>query len=383
MNIRRFLASKKIFTFKTTCQYCFETFSTSRIVYKCTGSGTKESPSGTIHKLDATRLSMKGTGKCTESDKDGKACEGVAVKTCPYCEGLIIDEILDADGRLEIAIVGVASAGKTVYMNVMLDALQNANLNIITEGVRQQDKDDFIKKIGEIKNRGIISSTVRNELVPRVWLIQDARNIRDRSVPYYTFTFHDGVGGDIETFQNKYLQYLKASSAVLLLVDSSKIESVQRVIDPGADVEHLKNAIAVTNVAKAIRDAHGFSVKKPIDIPVAVVLSKFDTILKTPALTKHFPTNAIVLQPDTYSRQYSIGKFAKIDEEIREWLIQIGEESFLDRIKINFSQAQFFAVSSLGSDLDEDGKFPPHFPHRVLDPMLWLLHQEKLISFSE
>ena len=68
-----------------------------------------------------------------------------------------------------------------------------------------------------------------------------------------------------------------------------------------------------------------------------------------------------------------------VDLEIRDWLARQGETAFLDAIDANFKNVRVFGVSSFGKPPDKHKRLAKVRPHRVLDPIMWLLATEKII----
>ena len=76
-----------------------------------------------------------------------------------------------------------------------------------------------------------------------------------------------------------------------------------------------------------------------------------------------------------------------VDREIRSWLIKNGRssllndgEEFVKAVERNFSNVRFFGVSSFGVQPNEFKLLQNLHPHRVLDPLMWLLAQDGIIS---
>ena len=70
---------------------------------------------------------------------------------------------------------------------------------------------------------------------------------------------------------------------------------------------------------------------------------------------------------------------AMVDLEIRDWLARQGETAFLDAIDANFKNVRVFGVSSFGNPPDQQKRLGKVRPHRVLDPIMWLLASEGVI----
>ena len=141
-----------------------------------------------------------------------------------------------------------------------------------------------------------------------------------------------------------------------------------------------KNAEDVINsVAAYIKAARGIKTTKMLDIPVAVVLTKFDTILNHRA----FGPQALIKNSSLTVRNgmVDMAEIQQVDSEIRNWLEQIGESAFIDALDSHFKEYYFFGVSSYGAPPKDAYTLPDEIkPHRVLDPILWLFKRAKFID---
>lgn len=116
-----------------------------------------------------------------------------------------------------------------------------------------------------------------------------------------------------------------------------------------------------------------------LDIPVAVVLTKFDTIINHRA----FGPQALIKSSSLTVRNgmVDMAEIQQVDSEIRNWLEQIGESAFIDALDSHFKEYYFFGVSSYGAPPKDAYTLPDEFkPHRVLDPILWLFKRAKFID---
>jgi Icc-related predicted phosphoesterase len=184
-------------------------------------------------------------------------------------------------------------------------------------------------------------------------------------------------------------RYINASKAIILAIDPLVLSKIRRggVVDP----EVMRNSLAgsegetknaediIHSVAAYIKTARGIKSTRMLDIPVAVVLTKFDTILNH----KSFGPSALIKSSSMNVRdgKVDITGIQQVDEEIRNWLNEIGESAFTNALHSHFKEFHFFGVSSYGAppkdaySLAEDIK-----PHRVLDPIMWLFKRAKFVD---
>lgn len=132
-------------------------------------------------------------------------------------------------------------------------------------------------------------------------------------------------------------------------------------------------------MATYIKAARGINATTMLDIPVAVVLTKFDTLINH----KGFGPQALIRNRSLTVRDGKVDmtEIKQVDQEIRNWLYQIGEGTFIDTLDSHFKEYYFFGVSSYGAPPKDAHTLSDEIrPHRVLDPILWLFKREKFID---
>ena len=228
--------------------------------------------------------------------------------------------------------------------------------------------------------------------MPQIWYIKNLQKKRGSEVPTYTFTIFDGAGEDHENNldpSSTVCRYINASKAIILAIDPLVLSKIRRggLVDHDVMVNSLggyegetKNAEDVINsVASYIKAARGIKATKVLDIPVAVVLTKFDTILNH----KAFGPQALIRNKSLTVRNGRVDttEISQVDEEIRNWLYEIGEGAFIDALDSHFKEYYFFGVSSYGHPPKNAYTLSDEIaPHRVLDPILWLFKKAKFID---
>ena len=117
---------------------------------------------------------------------------------------------------------------------------------------------------------------------------------------------------------------------------------------------------------------------KRIDRRAAVVLTKLDALME---MINGFASGATILKesPHVQSKGFVQSDSKMVDLEIRDWLTRQGETAFLGAIDANFKDVRVFGVSSFGSPPNARKRLARVRPHRVLDPLMWLLASEGVI----
>ena len=227
---------------------------------------------------------------------------------------------------------------------------------------------------------------------PQIWYIKNNQKRIGNRVPTYTFTIFDGAGEDHEDQldpSSTVCRYIKASKAIIVTIDPLVMPSVRRsgIVDPqvisnslAGDSGSDKNEEDIINgVANYIKAARGIRANQLLDVPVAVVLTKFDTILNHPA----FGPQALIKNSSLTIRdgKVDMSEIMQVNDEIKNWLYQIGESKFIDILDSHFKEYCFFGVSSYGAPPLNENTLPTEIkPHRILDPILWLFKREKFID---
>lgn len=364
---------------KFTCPFCIREYDKSKVLYVCPECETVTTPG----------IFAREPIKCKNS-----ACGGFAtLRRCPSCGGIIPKMALETP-NLPFSIVGVANSGKTNYITVMLRELGHSSGLRLALGHQTKATLDHQNANCKLiyEDHATPGVTPPGEKMPQIWYIKNLQKKRGNDVPTYTFTIFDGAGEDHENDldpSSTVCRYIQASKAIILAIDPLVLPNISRgdVVDAnvmsnslGGEEGASKNAEDVINsVATYIKVARGIKTTKMLDIPVAVVLTKFDTILNHRA----FGPQALIKNSSMTVRNgmVDMSEIQQVDSEIRNWLEQIGESAFIDALDSHFKEYYFFGVSSYGSPPKDAYTLPEEIkPHRVLDPILWLFKQAKFID---
>lgn len=296
--------------------------------------------------------------------------------------------------NLPFSIVGVSNSGKTNYITVMLHELgKSSGLRLALGHQTKETLDHQNENYHRIyEEHARPESTQSGENMPQIWYIKNLQKKRGSEVPTYTFTIFDGAGEDHENNldpSSTVCRYINASEAIILAIDPLVLSKIRRggVVDHDVMVNSLggyegetKNAEDVINsVTSYIKAARGIKATKVLDIPVAVILTKFDTILNH----KAFGPQALIRSKSLTVRNGRVDttEISQVDEEIRNWLYEIGEGAFIDALDSHFKEYYFFGVSSYGNPPKNAYTLSDEIaPHRVLDPILWLFKKAKFID---
>ncbi|GBU29633.1 hypothetical protein R84B8_03206 [Treponema sp. R8-4-B8] len=363
---------------KFTCPFCFESYSLKKVLYVCPDCGETATPD----RLEKEPIKCKKYG-----------CGGLATqRKCWKC-GADLPRMSLQTPNLPFSIIGVSNSGKTNYITVMLHELGKGTPGLrLALGHQNQatldHQNENYKHIYE--DHTPPASTAGGEQTPQIWYIRNLLKKRGNNVPTYTFTIFDGAGEDHERMsdpQSPVRKYIMTSKAIIITLDPLILNAIKKgtIVDKevmqnslgGGKGEYKEAKDVVNSLADNIKTARGMDVRKIVKIPVAIVLTKFDTV------KKDFSENDVIRSPSMNVRdgKISMEEIQQVDEEIRNWLEKIGERSFIDALESHFKEFHFFGVSSYGEPPENATKLSDKInPTRVLDPILWLFKKAKFVD---
>jgi hypothetical protein len=141
-----------------------------------------------------------------------------------------------------------------------------------------------------------------------------------------------------------------------------------------------KNVSDIVNgLVNYIKQARGIKPTSLLKIPVAIVLTKFDTVINHSS----FAHNALIKKAGIPVKDGKLNtdELKAVDSEIRDWLCDIDEGAFIHTLESHFTNFCFFGVSSFGEPpVDAVNLNKNLHPHRVLDPILWLFKSANFID---
>jgi hypothetical protein len=199
----------------------------------------------------------------------------------------------------------------------------------------------------------------------------------------YTLVFFDTAGEDLDSTGRmmglNLNSFISRASGVVFLVDPLQIPYINNRI-------HMENkphtggnvANMLSNIANIIRTNNSLKMKDPIPIPLAVVLTKADVLMKAPENDEEssilFGLNSS-LNIEREKGKYDKTNFEQISAEIEEYMRRAVSKEFIQTVK-EFTEHSYFAVSSLGSNPTGNMLTRGISPMRVEDPFIWLLNCE-------
>jgi Double-GTPase 2 len=350
------------------CPYCFEPWSTRVAAFRC------------ISSEDGRILKRQGRLGQAFAVKKGRPvrceCGAAARPVCPSCHTDLPQRFAEAPSR-SLGLIGTRQSGKTNFIAVVLHELEHrvgprfdGSLMLLDDSSRDRvDRDLMPRLYGE----GMVLSATQSARAAtdtRQPLVARLSVGRDRA-SHSNLVFFDSAGEDLQSLDvlEREARYITQSNGLILLIDPLQIPAVQDEL--AGEVELPADVIDVYTmlgrVSALIREATGVPPNRPIEVPLALTVSKFDAL--RPLLSEAHPVFALPSHDGSFDAQAARSISAAVRADLAGWL---GErlDSFVKR---EFATTSYFGVSALGES-PVAGRLPNGVaPHRVEDPVLWML----------
>jgi GTPase SAR1 family protein len=359
-----------------TCPYCFAVFGRAQIAYRCLGRAGRGL--GCDPRLDAELAAYLGTqaGAVLPPVFTGRGARAACPdcgresgrRVCPECHHELAPAYCDTPGRI-VALVGAKNAGKSTYIAVLLHELRNrvgteldTSLVACDDRTIERYKRDFARPLFD--QQRLLPTTPSAVTAPREPLVFSlSRRIRGRftsRTDALTLVLFDTAGEDLRCreVRDLHLRYLEAADAIIFLADPLELTG------GAADSEPLD---VLARVTEPLRQRYGLAPRDRLKVPIATVLTKTDALELPPqsALQRARPRTGVLDADDR----------AAVDAEVRALLHGWGAGDLDRYLEQNYAEHALFGVSALGGVPRDDRVAPGGVrPHRVEDPLLWLLH---------
>lgn len=357
------------------CPYCLRELRGKDLKMVCSICGTEAVPT-------KTEILLKKIPKCKKA-----GCPGFASKRLCSCGATLPSDILDYEKYLRFSILGIVGSGKTNFLTTMLHELRNAADS--PWAISPMDSKTAATFQGNDKivydMRKPVPPTPPGRVPPpQLWRIRDKNRMTNKTIPSYSMTIFDGAGENSEHINPVISRYMEGSKALVILIDPLALPGVAKTVSPDilgwstTAVHHASaSADMVDGLANYIRQSCNIAPKKLINRDVAVVFTKIDAV-------RDGFGSATVMQPSPHlaKKGFVRADADAVDAEIRDWLESRGENAFLNAIETNFrrDRVRFFGVSSFGQPPIGLLQLGRVMPHRVLDPLIWMLSREGIVS---
>ena len=317
--------------------------------------------------------------------------------TCRYCGEKLPAQMLFHDKYLSFCAVGVAGAGKSSYVTTVIHELRSSDFPFVLQAMDTETTETALlneKLVYESRNC-LVGTTSGVAPRPQFWTILDNTETAQK-IPTYSMTVYDGAGEDCEKIgytpiDAKISRYISGAGMLLIMFDPLILSSVQNEVPPDvlySSIAHERKESAPTNMVSManalvnyVKQSLNIAPGQRIEAPAAVVLTKLDALRDT---VNGFASDSTINResPHLKRKGFVDADSKMVDLEIRDWLIRQGEIAFLNTIDANFQNVRVFGVSSFGNPPDRNKSLARIRPHRVLDPIMWMLANEGIIPIK-
>ena len=313
---------------------------------------------------------------------------------CRFCGEKLPTQILFHDKYLSFCAVGVAGAGKSSYLTTVIHELRGSELPYVFQAMDTETTETALQNEKSVyESRNCLAGTIAGVTPkPQFWTILD-NSTPSLKIPTYSLTVYDGAGEDCEKIgytplDAKISRYMSGAKMLLIMFDPLILSSVQNEVPSKifhSSIAQERKFSAPTNMVSManslvnyIKQSCNINPGKRIEARAAIVLTKLDALRNT---TNGFAPDSRLIResPHVKSKGFVESDSLMVDLEIRDWLIRQGETAFLNTIDANFKTVRVFGVSSFGNPPDENKRLAKIRPHRVLDPIMWMLANEGII----
>ncbi|GHA74857.1 MULTISPECIES: TRAFAC clade GTPase domain-containing protein [Streptomyces] len=347
------------------CPHCFRRIGRDRLAFRCPTPGCDGRGLSRADPLAATAV-CAGCGRATT-----RVC-------CTVCGDRLPEGYLRTPGRF-VALAGPVGSGKSTYIGVLVHELLHT-LGAELGAALVPCDDDTMADYHERYERHLygaqrtVPKTAEHDggrpLVHRLSRTRRGRWGRRRD-EVLTLVFLDTAGEHFASQERleTELRYLAAADAVIVLVDPLDL--------PGAPVHGPggapgRSGEVLVRVLNHLRSVHGIGGADRLRLPVAVAVTKADL------LWPHLPDTSALHRTRRPGPVFDAEDRLAVHTELRALLRRWQEDQLALRLEQLCADHQLFAVSTLGTAPQAGGALGHGGlvrPHRVEDPLLWLLHR--------
>ena len=382
---------------RTTCPFCFYEIDSSKLGYLCARQGHIKCPPV----IDPERREITGSGVASgrylppePTVRKGIArCENCQGETrrraCPKCHtGLSID-FVDTKNPM-LGMVGSKGSGKTVLMTVMIQQLRKVVARRFDADIAiAVDNPDGMNSISEYmkgreqaiyKDGTLPGGTGTFEADGRIPIVLRWRADRKSTM----LAFLDSAGEDFTSGESvSAVRYLHACRYLMVALDPFSLPGARASLNlpPQALQSTTDNAAfhALEQVTQQLRTHHQLRPGKLLSTDVSFVFTKLDAFF--PTLEEGDPLMATAPPVAAYDE----GDGMAVHEQMRTLLKEWDAEEIDRHVSRNYASYRYFGVSALGGQPSFDSAKGWQVaaggvrPHRVEDPILWLMSKAKMV----
>lgn len=317
--------------------------------------------------------------------KDKTTGEVADQKCCPHCHNSLPHSFEQVDTKI-ISIIGSRNSGKTHYITVLIEELkklgkdigltlfaQDVGINPIeftTSRFNREYREPLYGNHDQLNK----TSETQSDSYPLIYELRSNNKVSGKVKSVY-LVFYDTAG---EVFNSRdkmdrLARYVTHSSGIIYLIDPAQLKTVSDYLkSKGETTERQQGSFQdiLDIINQSLEKTGQTGPTKRSRIPVSVTFSKIDSLINT----KLVPPDSTITEPPYYEmhQAYNNEEVELISEEIYAMLQNWGDDGFCNKVEAIFQKINYSGVSALGCT-PVGGKIGDIQPHRVMDPLLWIL----------
>ncbi|MFI3296778.1 MAG: hypothetical protein R3Y59_04005 [bacterium] len=397
---------------KILCPFCLQNFDNSKAQLICSNSSGKCTLSPTKEFSAYWGLSDDDiTAQHPHIYKGGHSLFGGVTKmkdcpicgddrpdyVCPHCHNSLPKDMV-LYGTDIIPIIGGPAVGKTCYMVALIHQLNKygwrLNLTSSLQSLYGGDAARIYEGMQEqlFKNKEVLDKTPVKVGINAPWFVKIEPKVKNKKATRPTYLIFYDIAG--EQYQDAKIMKMQAapikhaSGAIVLLdtFDIPKMKDIKKKLGIEDSTQHF-------SIEKTVAELCGLSTENRVleDSPIAFAFSKADAIHQYSSDLGAFGQTVDLNQNSLFIAQKykTVGSFKNNDfkkflldcEQVNDGFLAALEECDMQQLIHNNrwdpENICFFGVSSLGQDPDQFGIIETETitPHRVLDPLIWILNK--------
>lgn len=365
---------------KFTCPYCYGVHDIKTSGLKC----SYNVPGKTDRCI--TNVVKDKMGWIPNRDK-ARCMNCKAARKSVYC-GVVNKEIPSdfLNGQnFSVALLGAKASGKSNYIGVLVNEIKkrmtsafNCTLSLAaSEESKEYYDDHYYKPL--YKAGRVVDATSQDDIPPLSFPLRfmDAKN---RIKKVAALSFYDTAGENLDSTDQMLLtnQYISNANGIILLLDPLQVPSIREKLEGKIPLPAQNTDVVevLSRIVQNIRDVK--NIKGTIKTPIALAFTKIDALEEFDVLKED---SCLRSESEHLKRGVFVQTdFESVNIEMQDLLSYWLDEEIVQQMK-NFEKFAFFGVSSLGG-VPDGTKLSANGikPRRVLDPLLWLLAENKYIK---
>ena len=385
------------------CPFCYTRINPSQLWYQCLGRGNgscKRAVDPQRERLTNSRVETYPSFPWREGMTRNAPCPACGgrpnLRACPACHTALPVHFDESEVAI-FGLVGSRGSGKTVLMTVLVKELRDeigkrfqASISLATEnpdGLAGEDdygtnREDALYQQHTLPHPTAAVGEGRDHsasLLLRWW--QEGRGILGQRTTRSTMlAFVDSAGEQASSLTAAFtLEYLEACYGLIVMLDPFALPGARANLSlpPKAiNVDDRRPLKVAETITEKLRVELGLKMRQKIPIPAAVVFTKMDAFF--PLLDRSSP----LMSKAPRSNAYDDEDGQRVHEQVRSLLHRWGGQDIDALISGHYRDYRYFGVSALGAEPD----YPRYEvdpggvrPHRVEDPVLWLLSKKGIV----